>query len=900
MSKVNPTLIPETDLHEQITEAVQNINSEITPDNPIAPYLSTFNTMFQLFDEAYERNLKLVQFCREMNSTVIANANKISNLVKYTGENKTDFESLRAEYSKAQSTLKEARARADERRAELQQLRKIYYNLKQALQPSEDSEKEAEQIENDRTNLQEQIDTASNLLANTNKEIEYFQNEIKQIEADLQNYDDQIENVHQSKMDAMTNINQVDKITQELIIQRKEKETPISEVQKHLKKLSIKTKDMELQVSSLKCENTKITSRTCKKPKELRDLLKLKENNLDQKQFSENKIAQMTFNLENLNAELLNKSEENNRLTKEYISLLDEHHHNLQEKNRLANLAKQMKNQLATSRITHIKKTNETRQANYSMIHEKMAFSEERQDYLQLKKNCDDMSSVNQSITLETTQSKQTISMMQAKIDSLKIEINQTIAETDEIEQNAEAFEEQVRNNTREIEERIAYHRQIKNVIDHQSELIKKLQQEKSSFKRQYEKSKDSQNELQSQYEQLVSSIELLTDKVDKIVEKTQMNKILKAEANIASESLEKMRATTIAGINKSIESTEKLQAEQRTLQKVIEDTENHQRLQVREYHIIGKNYEMLQNQLELKNRMKDKLSDEKESIEALRTKGEKLFQQKMEEIFTLQDELDTHLEKNKILTVKAQHVTDLVNEKKRLVDLIAIEKQRRMTLYNLSNTQLHITPYMTTLDNDLIIQHNYLLTLNQRIVDSIAELETLEKERDELKTQLTAMESKQSQYSVDEIKKYMEKYINDLKEKEAEIERCKKLIRGNVEMQTASKEKNDQTRIQVSYRKTVEQQLKQTNKELRKTLNEEQMMLMKQSNDDSDLSFVTEPSAVMYEQSSARIRLQGKGNNKNRISQPQAIIQQSWNPKIKVPKAMISPRVRPKYAMRQ
>ena len=106
MSKVNLPLVADDDLHSHIAETVQQLNSEITPDNPIAPYLEAYNNMFTKFDEAYERNLKLVHLCHEMNSTVILNANKISDILIYTKETNNRIETLKAEYKKALLRLK--------------------------------------------------------------------------------------------------------------------------------------------------------------------------------------------------------------------------------------------------------------------------------------------------------------------------------------------------------------------------------------------------------------------------------------------------------------------------------------------------------------------------------------------------------------------------------------------------------------------------------------------------------------------------------------------------------------------------------------------------------------------------------------------------------------------------
>lgn len=936
MSKASLPLISDADLHSHIAETVQQLNSEITPDNPIAPYLEAYNDMFKKFDEAYERNLKLVHLCHEMNSTVILNANKISDILKYTSETNSRIESLKAEYEKARLKLKASTKGAEEKRAEFDRLRQEYNEIKQAIQPPEEVLQQIQETEQNFANLQEQIDNTNQLLSDLKKENEWLLSEFSKMQSELEVHKSNKKMTRKEKEEVNNEISKTENHIQELTDEKNSYDKLIEEAHNKIDSLKRSLLDFDIQTNSLITETNNIKAKITKIPKEMREQRKLLEANLEQKEFFDKQITKKTDLLEDLKQELQEISKDEEKNIAEFKTLTEQRRKNQQEKKLLTEKNSKLRIQLLNLQFANTKKKNENRTVNHVLMQEKVVYSNQKKDYQEEIQTTQKMNEVTLNYISETTQKKQTISDMQEKISSIQSDIINRTNEMNDLDQKTSTLEDKILNNTIENEKEISKHKALKQRIEEQTELINKLTQEKNSFKRQYENVTSQYNELRTQYDQLTSTIEMMTDKVDKIVEETKMSKVLKEEAKIAAESLEKMRVTAMQGIERSINSTQKLKAERRTLSCVIEDTEKRHKQQENEYRLMAKNYIMLQNQYELKNRKKDQLSSEKESIEAFRHKSEIMFNEKMNEIFDLREQLQVQQEKQKVLQSKVEYVNELIKERNRCLDMLQIEKKRKMSLYNLSMHQIHISPYSIDfsssssilIENEEALNHIYAINLSQRIVDAMQELDKLRKERDELEKKLKEKKEKlSSDLTSDDVKKYIDAYNRDLKSKDEEIEKCKELIQKNAEKTTQSKEKNDQTRLAVSHRKTVTHQLRQTNIELRRnnirnrTINQNQ--LMRQPSNSLDLSFITEPSSFMYQQSSARIRNQRdqveneaqvygqiknvprlKLNRKINEGQPPPMIQSqryqlSLNPKIRVPMSPKSPRNMRRYAMK-
>ncbi|OHT09766.1 hypothetical protein TRFO_21189 [Tritrichomonas foetus] len=890
MSKAAPQFTADSDLHSHISDAVQQLNSEITDDNPATPYLATYNKMFYLFDEAYQRNLKLVQFCREMNSVVIVNANKISDILKYTTENRNILETLKSEYDKAKLQLELSQTGESETREELINLRKQYLEIKKALQPSEEVHKELERNEQIVSDIHEQIETTNQLLNDIQSDQIWFQNEIDRMETDLQNCEDQIlttiEEKNQTKEDIKIIENKIENFSDE----KESKINPIEEKRKNVNELQQINNDMMVQIQSMKMENSNIRQKNSKHPNKLRELKKFTQGNIDKKIFLDNQIKKISQNIIDFNNQDVNLSQDYESNLAEYTRLYNQHMKNQQEKAELMEKSRQMRLQLINLQFLMTKKANDNKTNNRVLMQEKVEASNQRKEFQEEIFLSHKMNNMTNNITTETTHKKQSLARMKEKISKLNSEIYAKTIETNDIQTKILNIHENVENGIIENNNLLEKHKYLKTRIDQQTELIDKLVQEKMQFKRQFEKTRNEQSELQSQYDQLVSSIEMMTDKIDKIIEDTKMSKVMKVEANITSESLDKMKTTALEGIEASRNATQKLQAEQRSLTRVLEETDRNHTLHVKEYHIVVNNLEMLKSQLDIKKRQSEQLKSEIDSGEAYRQKSEKLFNENMKQIFKLQDELKAKQKRTAELEKKVDHVIDLQNEEKRFIDMLAIERKRKMTLYGLFNSKIHITPSMITgaVDNETVLQHQYYLNLNQRIVDAMNTLEGLQKTRDELQKKLDTMKERMCNFTVDQVKDYIQTYNENLKEKEKEIAKYQELLRGNLNEAAHKREKNEAARLQVSQRKSIAQSLKQSNRELRNELE----------------SFITEPSVVMYPESSPRLKNMSRvpsltiHQNRGKFADlpPVKIHSQRYRhkspaPKIKMPKPMASPR---------
>ena len=408
---------------------------------------------------------------------------------------------------------------------------------------------------------------------------------------------------------------------------------------------------------------------------------------------------------------------------------------------------------------------------------------------------------------------------------------------------------------------------------------------------------KSAQEELRFQFEQVCSSINALTDKVVQIDEDTRNCAINKLEANTASDSLEKMKATTLQGIEQTRIATEKLQSEQRSLTRVAEESEKKQKLRIKDYKDISRNHVMLKLQVALKQRQIDKLKSDIETIEGLRHKSEKLFDEKMSEIETLQKEYDIKKEKVAFLEKKLQNVNKLKLEKKRCSEMLLIEEGKKMALYNAYGIKIGLSPYNANgNDNISALQHQYYLTLNQKIVDAINTLKKLKETRDDLQNKLNQMTQKLCKFSMEEVESFIQKYNEDIKEKDKEIQKYQEQLQGNQNKIIMKREKNENARLQISNRKCIAQSLKQSNKELRSQLSD---------------SFITEPPEVLYYESSSQIRHNPRipelNIQKNKVNQPppplinsQRYLSKGSSPRIQIPKGISTPRNYNRYALRR
>jgi hypothetical protein len=105
----------EGEVHTDLSEAFRQLNAEIHNEH----LLASCHRMFDGFEAAYQRNVQLVGLCKEMNSFIVTNAQKVHDILKHSDEERGTLQHLPADFRRAQGQLS-ARMEAEGRlRAEI-------------------------------------------------------------------------------------------------------------------------------------------------------------------------------------------------------------------------------------------------------------------------------------------------------------------------------------------------------------------------------------------------------------------------------------------------------------------------------------------------------------------------------------------------------------------------------------------------------------------------------------------------------------------------------------------------------------------------------------------------------------------------------------------------------------
>ena len=89
------TFETEGDIHDDIKVLVSEINKKIKSDSPEMLYINGFNSMYALFEDTYTKNVKLLEYCQEMNAQVVLNASKIQAILDITSKDKDQMKKIK-------------------------------------------------------------------------------------------------------------------------------------------------------------------------------------------------------------------------------------------------------------------------------------------------------------------------------------------------------------------------------------------------------------------------------------------------------------------------------------------------------------------------------------------------------------------------------------------------------------------------------------------------------------------------------------------------------------------------------------------------------------------------------------------------------------------------------------
>lgn len=208
-----------------------------------------------------------------------------------------------------------------------------------------------------------------------------------------------------------------------------------------------------------------------------------------------------------------------------------------------------------------------------------------------------------------------------------------------------------------------------------------------------------------------------------------------------------------------------------------------------------------------------------------------------MAEIDRLTDELNKKTAKTEELEQKVEKLRRLELSYKCLFQEHTVARMKKMAVYHeYDNPRNVFHIYLAcAVDPGRVKEMRYLMTLSARINDADRYLRNLKEKRDKTQKDAGEMLERAEGPNREEVEAEIERYTEHLKEKEEELNEMRKILETNRNGIMKQKDKTDNARAMVSFRKNMATTLRQSNEALRKSEQEK-----------SDQYFVTEPPVVM------------------------------------------------------
>lgn len=819
----------EEHLHKEIEEAVQEINelhSLQKDDSSLAPYLQKFNETFDFFDDCYNRNVKLLQYCQELNSIMIMNASKIQETINYTDESANTLKSLQSDYTKAAKEIQRASMAEYKAKQEIVKFRNDIDKLKPEVLPNNDLTTEINNLKQEIQDSKTEIDQIQIQIKDTKKEIQQintytnaFKSEENRITKELNDADLLIPDCSNTKtelkkqiIDAQSDIDDYTEKVKENTVLNQNQATKIGQLQKELTSINV-----EIDTYIYQIKETKL--RISRYPPQMREQRMIKESKSELMVEVSKRLEEREQYAAELQDKLKHVKTELGRLQKEFMEIETVYNEFQGEKDFLKQKEKVFSKQVIERKF-HLTKSD-----NDNSL-EKRLISGNKMDLVAMKKNATDGSTrigeiqnQIQNLTCETLQSKEKLFDTNETGTNLQTEIIQKQNELSKTNVNIITM----KNTIEEVKDQINVSKNDLVIItkknDQQSFLIEKLRDERDYFKRQFEANKAEHDELENQYDLLIQSIESMTYKIDKLSERTKNTKFTKEETENAIKALKDMQKQVTNGIRDTEKVVSQLSNELRSLTRILNDTETSRQQQQKEFHTLRNNFELVRDQLALKNKQLETMKHDIITQEKTMGNYSIRYREKMQSIATLQNEFNKHYMKNQELEKKRDYVVELDLKMKKTLSEAMIEKAKRMALYHQTDIprQINHLSFVQAVNSELASSIQYCTLVTCKFNAAAIKLRELEEIRDNLKKQIGEMnEEIEKALTVDEVTHYMEKYSEDIRVKNKILKDMQSYLQNNNGEVESTRRGAISARVEVSQRKSIANSLKLKNIENR------------------------------------------------------------------------------------
>lgn len=868
------SLEEEDSYRKEIKSIVTQINAEISVNDPESKYLVSLNSMFDLFESTYHKNVNLMEACKDMNNAILKNASKVKILLDQSNEFQESICRLKSEYENATAEASKVRELENQSRETVRNLRNQISQFGKDIEVKEkegtaNQEVQIDQLRSEISQLQEEVESSHDeltLLKNQfkTKRRDYettieinrkYHEEFEQNSNTIEGWDQSIEemrvNNRKTKADLEIAIIESENANKE--IDTTELDNQIAKNQELEKNLH----SLDMDITRLQVEYENIINKQSKKQVELRKIQRESDSKQGQLEGVKENYQKRIEQAENLTKTIETLNKEQQQGVPQYKELIQQYSEVSKKKTEMLSKSKDLQNQLYNLQLKQSKSEALNRSEVRKASATKMDLTQMEHRHKDEEMKTLEVVGQKQTLIYEQMVEKQKKCDLKKKMEMVNNEIDENQTSQKLANSNYLMVSDLLKRNEQENNSLIEELGSIRKQTELKISQIEHLKENRNSIKKQYEMAVKEHQHLDSQYQELVDSIRTMTERVEQISQETAHDHFFANEMKVAIASLNEMRTQTMNGIKTTSKVINNLQGEEQTLNRIIEKTTSDHYNNLKELESLRESKTELHNQIAEKDREIEDKTNEIKVTEALLHKRANDFDGIMKQINSLNDELDKEYENTERLEKQIRYLNDLKMNFLTLSQHMMVANVRKTALYQESSIPraFHRWLEIDAYDHERFLNIRLVDHLNEKLNSANNEYRKLIEAKEELVAKNEKMKQKNNNTITNsETQMYIDALKEDLEEKDKLIKILQEKIgeakndidNAQTGMKTVRKSISERKEVTFNLQNSIERSLRRgaRSQRLRRSFNE-QMNNSSESNAYNDVyvpSFITEP----------------------------------------------------------
>jgi len=614
--KVSISFETEGDLLEDIKASFSQIQ-ELTEQYPSCKrYLAGINDMFSFFQTTYEKNVKLLEKCQELNTSIVINASKIQMIMNSTHSTADSIANLKAEYDEAAKIVQFVHTSETKSKIILSNLRKSLQILTEQVRKGEafsfGENQSLFEVSQDVKNLRKETSDSAFLLQSLTNQYENLVLSVSTIRKDYELLNEEYKRISKAYELSLNQHNELEKQnddTGSTVIsikpQVKAQQEQISQLSKQKAELTNQMNhrrnsqnDNILSLNSIREENRIRNEKNTKRQNHLNGLKKSGIARIARIDQIKDQIA-LALNQKN---DLLKESD---MIKQQLNSLQQEYDADLAKGKELATVKQSLRKEIKDlrTRITEAifeesNQENEMHMVSRQITSEISDLNDLKSTELKAKHSLSEEKGNISSIKEETFSTKGNIQQFKDKITSLFHEIDEKRSLVFKIGANSQICLDVNKINN---EENIKLEAELSNLqkkVQQQIQLTNQVRDERKEFKTEIRAKEAMIEDLQRANNDLKIEIEKCTKKNNKRIKSTVNSHFQCRLVNDEIATLKENIQMCQSGILASERAISRLLADIQTLNFIISESQNDSMHQMKERNLLEKSIEMLKDQI--------------------------------------------------------------------------------------------------------------------------------------------------------------------------------------------------------------------------------------------------------------------------------------------------------------